>query len=568
MDGETHEEDITFSANYRTTTPLEIQLVRNYDDNIELIKGKNNMFFHDGYPDNTTECNQGRSTNYSNWYTCFPHEKLGTYLVLSPTDTSRFDPFTYFENSETGYVYKDGEIMCYDPIVSNDFILGATTMGNQIGGGCMAVIKNGYSWSPQASDKHECMYTQNGYQEGTYNLYNTTNITWNDTSVNTNTYISSPNNYFAQTNNTMDFRLYCMVKLNKNDKLKLFGIHRDYGTTAGESVSYKTAATVELSIRAASPNSQANLLKKGYGYYSPTEFDTDLRVSNFMNKETKISDWISDVATAFNLEITQNNKVVSINKKNKFISSTAVDIDDRVNSSDAKSSMIEYPKSMSIKYKIDTDEHGFYTTVPLENLEDEDWKKYGDSGYTVINLNDDTYVTNTDDKNIKFSYTWYDNFDVNSLKTVRIPVISKEEYMIDGYDYTESMAHDGYGLPQRFWFRPQLEKTSSNTPLSIKTQNYPSETVYLYAPRNKKDNLNLSYKTNEYSLLNQYFNIKPQLSSNFVEVDVYLSPDEYNRLKNGALVKFDSDLYQVVELKGYDPTGTELTTLKLMKKTS
>ena len=567
MSSDVHEEDITFNANYRTTTPLEIQLVRNYDDDIELIKGKNNIMFRDGYPDNTTECNHGGSSNYSNWSTCFPHEKLGTRIISSPTDTSSFEPWSFYENSETGYVYKDGEIMCYDPIVSNNFILGATTMGNMNGGGCMSVIKNGYSWSKQDANKNEAMYIQNGYQEGTYNLFNNS-YSWHDTSVNKNAYIDSPNNYFSQTDNTMDFRLYCMVKLNKDDKLKLFGIHRDYGKTDGTPVSYKTAVTVEMNIRAASPNSLNKLLEKGYGYDSPTEFDTDLRVSNFMNKETKISDWINNVATAFNLEITQDNNLVRINKKKNLVSSTAVDLDDRVNSNAIKSKIIEYPKSIAVKYKIDSDEHGFYTTVPQEHIDDEDWKKYGDSGYSVIYLNDDTYVTNTDEKQLQFSYTWYDNFDVNGLKTVRIPVISKEEYMIDGYDYTESMKHDGYGLPQRFWFRPQLEKTSSNTQLYVTTQQYPNEKVYLYTTTNQNGNLNLSYKTNEYSLLNQYFNISPRLSSNFVEVEVYLTPEEYNRLKNGALVHVDNDLYQVVEIQGYDPTGNELTTLKLMKKTS
>ena len=34
----------------------------------------------------------------------------------------------------------------------------------------------------------------------------------------------------------------------------------------------------------------------------------------------------------------------------------------------------------------------------------------------------------------------------------------------------------------------------------------------------------------------------------------------------GALVRFDSDLYYPIELSAYDPSGTNPTELKLMKK--
>jgi hypothetical protein len=78
--------------------------------------------------------------------------------------------------------------------------------------------------------------------------------------------------------------------------------------------------------------------------------------------------------------------------------------------------------------------------------------------------------------------------------------------------------------------------------------------------------MNLSYKNDEVSLLD-YFNIKAELASNYVNVEVYLTPEEYNLLKNGGKVLFDSDVYSVVEMQGYDPSGGNKTTLKLMKKT-
>lgn len=132
--------------------------------------------------------------------------------------------------------------------------------------------------------------------------------------------------------------------------------------------------------------------------------------------------------------------------------------------------------------------------------------------------------------------------------------------MIDGYNYEESMKHDGYGLPQRFWFRPK--QTSSY----VWTRTYPAERVDLYLPVNVKDNLNLSYKTNENSLLLNYFNITPYLASNYVIIDAYLTADEYKMIKNGSMIKFDSDLYIPVEISGFDPSGNNTTEIKMMKK--
>ena len=185
-------------------------------------------------------------------------------------------------------------------------------------------------------------------------------------------------------------------------------------------------------------------------------------------------------------------------------------------------------------------------------------------------MNPDNAKKTTSDVNLKFSYTYYDDFTWNEVNsaftptsgdtiTLRMPVISKFSYMIDGYDYEESMTHDGYGLAQRFWYRP--DKT--NAYVWLRTD--PAERVQVYVPSNYKYGVNLSYKTTEPSLL-KYFNITPYLSSNYVTIEVYLTPDEYSRIKNGSLVHFDSDIYMVVEVQGYDASSNNPTTLKLMKK--
>lgn len=592
--------DVTFHPNFLTTTPVEIQLVRNYDDNLELIKGKNNMYYVDGMPDN--EHPGGMSDlgqNSISFYTCFPHEKLGYFSDSFPIPTKTDDLGSrqqYTSNVSTdGIVNGGADTMCYDPIVNPDFICGFSSMGNNNGSGSAAIIKNGYSWSKQKSEKFGSFYIQEGYYKVDRNgFYPDYSYRFTPTEYNKNELYNSPTNYFTEFigGTNMKGRLTGIVHLNKNDRLQLFCVHRDYTNANGEVVTYNSTSNVNLTIEAYSPKSYEQIkTNNDNDWLKPTQFDTMLNVANFFNKEKKISEWVQNVVDAFNLEVIQDGNYVELNIKKKINDKAmiAVDIDDRVNSSEAESKMIEYPRSMAVKYKIDGDEWGFEQsaekvinsdpTIDPSILDDEDeWKKYGDSGYTVIQLNDDSYVTSTSDKNLQFSYTWYDNFNwyevnnqhekISNIPVVlKMPVISKYEYMIDGYDYTESLKHDGYGLAQRFWMKPE------QTNAYVWTDVYPAQRVTVYLPTNLYTNyrdiyFNLSYKDTEPSILTNFFNINAYLSSNYVEVDVYLTPDEYNRIKNGSYVHFDSDIYIPVEIEGYDSTGYNPTTLKLMKKTN
>lgn len=610
---ELNEEDITLTPGLSEITPFEIHLVRNYDDNVELIKGKHNTEYIDGNPNDLTW--GYNRTNIINWQTCYPHEDPYnselpsekndlTFKNTSSRMGGRRDSATNRDSSSNrmggqrtrggtiditerawsytnyGYIYNDGEIMAYDPAVSESFICGLSSMK----GGVVSVIKNGYSWSKSNATKNSAFYPEIGYSKLTREA-GTGNLVTEQTNFNENTYINTPISRITTTNTSMNGYVSCMVYLKKNDILNLFGVQREYHTVIGNNVTYVTTSTVNLKLTAFS-NRTYDMLKATHDnrYEAPVEFDTKLNLANFFNKEKKISDWVKNVVDAFNFDVIQDGNTVTINSKKKLNPNiiTAVDIDDRVNSVDAESSKIDYPRSMAVKYKIDKDEWGFERSAVESQggnesvLNEEDWEKYGDSGYTVIYLNDDTWETSTSDKNVQFSYTWYDKFyqyQCNSAftktsqdpVTLQLPVISKYSYMIDGYDYDESMKHDGCGLTQRFWFRP---RAGGGT---LWTRTYPPEQVVIYSPVNLYTNFqdvyfNLSYKSTEPSLLTEFFNINAYLASNYVSVEVYLTPDEYNRIKNGALVHFDSDLYIPVEINGYDSTGYNPTTLKMMKK--
>lgn len=616
---EFEQEDTDIPVEFKTSMPFEIQLVRNYDENIELIKGKNTYFERYGRP---AESTWEGMPNRINVTTCFPHEKLGNNWVMGgftndttapPTEINdlghaNITPFVPRRNGESdlyvydlniGYIYKDGTPMMYDQAVSPAFICGFTSMGNDNGGGCASIMRDGYSWSYSVSDKNGSFYTQQGYDAATTASLiigvDWDNIILTPSEHNKNEYIDSPNQYFyeydTQGNRRFDGGINCMVYLNKNDKIKLFAIQRDYETLEGTQRRYSVAAICNLSITAASPKEQWQLKKENYGYRSDSQFDKELNLANFFNKEKKVSDWVQNILDAYNLELLQYGNTITINTKKKFENSilAAVDIDDRTNSDEAEAKAIDYPKSMAVKYKTDTEEWGFEQSAEKninadDSIEDKDailndeeaWKAYGDSGFTIIKLNDDSYVTSTSDKSLQFSYTWYQDFnwypttsaytrESDNSVVLKLPCISKYEYMIDGYDYEESMKHDGYGLSQRFWIKPKA------TNQWVWTRTYPPEQIWIYEPTNLYTNyrdvyFNLSYKDTEDSILTNFFNINAYLASNYVEVDVYLSADEYNRIKNGSLVHFDSDLYYPVEVSGYDPSGYNPTTLKLMKK--
>ena len=614
--GDVQTGEVEIPINARKFTPFEIQLVRNYDDNIELIKGQNNFYVIDGVPLHETQCDAGYGPNYVSRYSAFPHEKCGSCFYYGdtaalhgtvdaniwapPTDVTKFGDelsktlYNFEANNNMGYLFNDGDIMAYDPVVNPDFIAGFTSMGNDNGGGCPAVIKNGYSWSKSVSERYDALYPQQpGYWKANteYQTYASGRRipNWNMTTTpsihNKNNYIGSYN-YFSSNNTTINGQIQCLVHLKKNDVLQLFAIQREY-THDGDQVQYSVSANYNLTIEAISPKSSYESVKN-YDVNKESEFDYDLKLSNFLNKEKTISDWVQNVVDAFNMEVVQYGNTVEINSKKKLNQNlfTAVELDNRVNSSEAESQIIDYPRSMAIKYKIDDDEWGFERSA-VENgggdesvLDEPDWKKYANSGYTVIELNDDAYQTKKSEKSLQFSYTWYDNFNwkevdyngqVNPYNTItlRIPVISKYSYMIDGYSYEESMKHDGFGQAQRFWFKP-VNHPYMNGDLQeyahVWTATYPEEKAYLYTPLNTYNDINLSYKTTEKSLLDRYFNIVAYLSSNYVIVEAYINAEEYKMIKNGALLHFDSDLYYPVEISGYDPSGNNPTEIKMMKK--
>lgn len=597
--------EVDIDKGLKNLTPFEIQIIRNYDDNIELIKGKWNIVYGTGVPRQEYYTYQGGSytgstvPNATAWTTSYPHEdfcgeqpptkydSITSNAVASNIGSggNTFDRgrdggrnfgttggVTYGgwdgDNSQTsrmvGYVYNDGSVMPYDPVVSEGFICGFSSLGN----GTMSVMRRGKSWSRECAIKNMVLSNVDGlplvYKDGTVSA----------TSYSYNSYPMAQNRLTA-TDNYINGAIECLVYLNRNDIIEVVGILRDYELVGRhpDVNAYDISCNFELKIKAISERREEELrADPNFNVYSPTEFPTQLNLFDFTNEEMKVSEWIQNIQKALNLDIVQDGNQIEINT-NQGLKKTiqyAVDIDDRVSNGEASTESISYPKEMSVRYKIDTDEWGFELTVPQEHINDNDWKEWGDSGFTVIELSDDTYETKSQNTSTQFSYTYYDDFLWKEIlddgsesgleRTIRIPVIEKSEYMAEGYNYEEAMKHDGLSLTQRFWYRPD---TLSEY---VWTSDNMRDECFLAKPINYLGDFNLSYKDSEKSIATEYFNIYPMLSSNYVKVDVYLTPKEYNDIKNGALVHFDSDLYYVSEISGYDATGNNKTELKLIKK--
>ena len=595
--------EMTITKDSFDTCPLEIQLVKNYDNNVELIKGDTNIVYETGNPNDKTYTIKGNGytgstqDNRYEWRTSFPHQELQG--ATSPTKTDNivttvisnqnsgfgnqslgggFNGGGSFGNQthssinspsylsakykSLGYVPSDG-MFPYDQAVSTAFICGYSSMGSE----CVSVMRRGYSWSRLSSVYNKIFATVSGMTL----LYAESGQTKEKaTEYQTNTYKNASHTLTkTKSGNNGSFSVTCLTYLKRNDILEPMAIQRDY-----EGQRYAYSLDGRLTVQAITNRGEEALRNdKYFNASSPTEFPTQLNLFDFTNNETKASDWITNIQKAFNLEIKTEGNTVTIDVKKTPNSRIgyAVDIDDRINQYEAESEYISYPRSMSVKYKINKDEWGFEKTVSQDHINDADWYDYGDSGYTVIQLNDDTYETSSQDIQTDFSYTYYDifkfkNVDINgnedtNEKLILLPVIELSQYMADGYGYDEAMKHDGYSLSQRFWFRQQPSTDG------VYLHDNLHEFVKFSIPTNHLDDFNLSYKDSEKSILTEYFTCNPMLDSNYVNVDVYMSPSEYKDIKNGSFVHFDSDLYVVSEMEGYDPSGIDKVSLKLIKKT-
>ena len=563
--------------------PVEVQLTRNCNDT-ELIHG------YDGkictvYPHeapNTAQTNTtgtrpgGASTggtrpgNMGQGYGSYRGSRSIESRGVYETDPDAPDP----EDFNMGFMPKQGYMLCYDQLANSNFICGFSSIGN-----CPSVIKNGYSWSSEVDTEMHSRYNCGGYYGVNWDSTNS-EYNWKSTTFNSNNY---PGTSLDMVQDDGAFKkkchVSCVVWLNRNDMLSLKVVERMYeGATYKEDSwpnremqydpHYFSVVSGSVKVSAYSPN-VGDLTSTDLNYNNDTKFDKELNLGQFLNKEVKQSDFVNNFIKAFNLTVQQNGNNVNLNKNYIDFTRmlTPINLDNRVNNKNITIEPIDYPSSMQINYNIDDEEAGFYNSVPYPEINYDNWKDYADVGSEKVQMtsNEDAQES---DASLTNSYTWYANFKYNkyaddnitilNVINLSLPIISKDEYMIENYKYEESMKVDGKGLPQRWWFRQPV-----NMDVQFETVNHAF--VNPSIPINTKDGFTLNYKNDDNTLLTRYFNITAYTSSDMIEFECYLSPDEYVLLKKGAPIQINSDIYYTCSITGYDPSGSNAAKIKAMK---
>lgn len=599
------------ALNARGATPIEIHLLKNYKEDetdCELIYGKYKTVSYSNGSDA-----DDRVTN--TLVTCFPHESLynqkiapcsnakeliSSYANLDAAGNNQPSATTRSEDGENrqqavspsrpttsttygdkweGYYYRTASsFMAYDPVVCDNFLCGLSTLSN----GVIAARKNGKSWTKLYTTRNDALYEMAGYDLEYIDSGGTHQII--QTNYNKNLLKYSPVNTITGNTTAFSGGVHTIMWLNRNDVLSLKAIQRKFSNEKDSSkaqTNYYWDCNVHLTLRTITKDSYAKIKDaRDTRWGMATTFDKDLRLGNFLNNETTMASFVEDVQKAFNLDIVQDNREVTISRRRvpvDRLSNSVVDLNDRVNLDTIESKKIDYPSKYSVAYSVNKDEYGFVQSCPIDKQEEDDWEKYADSGYSVIKLDNDSYNIDEQKTTLGFSYDWFADWtwyktnndgtqDSGVTHTVSIPVVSKDEYLVDEYKYDDAAKKDGYSLKQRMWFR-----TQSDDETYFWTASQPRQKIYAAIPVNTYklqygDMFSLSYKDKNFSILDEYFDVLGLSAANDeIDINVYLSVDEYMRLKNGALVKVNDDLYRVLQITGYDPTNRNKTKLSMMK---
>lgn len=547
----------------------DIQLVKNDSTELEFIS--TNKINYQMNPTSDT-----RSINY---YSDYPHElyyQNGT--IWRSGNRSVYADIEY-------YYQPKGNTRSYDPSVNSDFIMGMSTVANS-----WSYIKRGKSWDKEIPD-----FGYNNYKCYGYARYNESNgvgqhtastdyQSWQDTDV-------PVSEYTKLSTRQHNGKGYAIVWLEKNDMLSLKLLTKEYKTYAdkaddGQQTITIPSATIQgsISIEAFSPKKSD--LKKSF--YSESSFDKKLNLGNFLSNEETQKDFFNNFLTTFNLNCNINGKNIEItlNKGTDNLNNGTVDVDDRINVSEATMGVVDFPNAVDIQFTINTEESGFYHSVPSDKINDDDWEKYGDYGYKKIEIFDNPFSTNTISKTSKFSRNWMMDFQMtdwyerdndswnhidNGNSTVSLPIIARDEYFIDGGDYEEMMQHDGRSLSQRMFFKGELlDKYVPNRNYAVYDDNGNLKScdeylrICLATPYYKGEDV-LKYTNEEHTLLSRYFNVVETVEGNYVTIEVYLTPKEYMMIKHGATVRFDNDRHVVCSITGFDPSGNNKTKIKMLK---
>ncbi|MDR1501451.1 MAG: hypothetical protein LBT43_03230 [Prevotella sp.] len=282
----------------------------------------------------------------------------------------------------------------------------------------------------------------------------------------------------------------------------------------------------------------------------------------FLPKESKIDEWIENFCKAFNLKLIQSdNRTFELNTtdKRENTGSYLIDLDAKNNVNiSRKNNSLGLPNLYELGFTIDKSEQGY-----IESGDD-------GGGRFETGSPEDKKISQTSN----FSYNWFKTlYNTDLSVAARVPVISDKEVWKDTVlDYSNMMSNDYAGKVQRFWYRKEGEsypvkigdtEEVQSALLSDTFEN--SERKIRLDYKNKSKSNRISDKTD--SIFDSYFYVLADAGNSYTTVECFLSPEEYRNIDN-SIIRFNSDLYTVAEIDGYDPLCKKKATLKLIRKTS
>lgn len=296
----------------------------------------------------------------------------------------------------------------------------------------------------------------------------------------------------------------------------------------------------------------------------PVQFMQDqIDLMGFLPKEVKIDDWLSNFCKAFNLELIHTGeRNFALNMKEHNIvknTSLIIDLDSKANVYQTTNESLALPRTYKLGFTIDTAEEGY-----VESIDEGKDITEGDTGGGIFDTGSNE--TNQIEQTSNFSYCWYKTLDKelkeeeqgkNKTKPIEVPVIADHEIWAETSNYNEVSNKTYFNKAQRFWFH-------SGKTEEMKVHNIPAQIAIVQNEYKGNKNLWLNYHDKPNSIMREYFTLLTN-DKEYTTVECYLTPQEYDMLDK-ALIRFNGDLYNVVDADGFDPLKNSKTKLKLIKK--
>ena len=352
--------------------------------------------------------------------------------------------------------------------------------------------------------------------------------------------------------------LVTLASISEEGRYRRNGMHSVYGWTEHE-------ITFNLSIQPFRTN--ADWLKvdtSGNGtavmkWNDPVNFDVDsINLVGFLPADMKTDDFIDNFCKAYNLQLTQidaNTFELNVKQSKTAVSSLFINLDNLASVKDRSNTPLGLPSLYKLGFIIDQEEEGYVESIDPQTGKGDDGGGEFETGATEEKVVE---------QKSNFSFNWFKNitYTVGGGKIVLpLAVISKHEPWENTVSYPDAMKKRYPNQALRFWYPDGLLNDLGAT------FNFNGKPLSITKVSNELPGLSiLSYKNQRLTILDNYFTLLINGSSHYTEVEGYLTPDQYEDLNGSIMAMFNSDLYYVAEISGYDPTGRNKTKIKLIRK--